>query len=166
MIKSCQVAQMRAFLEKIYNETGKKEDLNSLTDEEIMRLAENLQNGVPFATPVFDGASEEQIGKMLDLAFPEDVAKRLQLTPSKTQCTLYDGRTGEAFDRPVTVGYMHYLKLHHWLMTRCTLVPRVRIRWLRSNRWVVRLNSVVNASVKWKCGLWKLTVPLTCCKKC
>ena len=113
MIKSCQVAQMRAFLEKIYNETGKKEDLNSLTDEEIMRLAENLQNGVPFATPVFDGASEEQIGKMLDLAFPEDVAKRLQLTPSKTQCTLYDGRTGEAFDRPVTVGYMHYLKLHH-----------------------------------------------------
>ena len=113
MLKSCQVAQMRAFLEKIYNETGKKEDLDSLTDEEIMRLAENLQNGVPFATPVFDGASEEQIGKMLDLAFPEDVAKRLQLTPSKTQCTLYDGRTGEAFDRPVTVGYMHYLKLHH-----------------------------------------------------
>ena len=50
---------------------------------------------------------------MLDLAFPEEVAKRLQLTPSKTQCTLYDGRTGEAFDRPVTVGYMHYLKLHH-----------------------------------------------------
>ena len=113
MLKSCQVAQMRAFLEKIYNDTGKKEDLASLTDEEVMRLAENLQNGVPFATPVFDGASEEQISKMLDLAFPDDVAKRLQLTPSKTQTVLYDGRTGEAFDRPVTVGYMHFLKLHH-----------------------------------------------------
>jgi DNA-directed RNA polymerase subunit beta len=113
MLKSCQAAQMRAFLEKIYNDTGKKEDLASLTDEEVMRLAENLQNGVPFATPVFDGASEEQISKMLDLAFPDEVAKRLQLTPSKTQTVLYDGRTGEAFDRPVTVGYMHFLKLHH-----------------------------------------------------
>ena len=107
------MTQMRAFLEKIYNETGKPEDLDSLTDDEIMRLAANLENGVPFATPVFDGASEEQIAKMLDLAFPDEIAKRLQLTPSKTQATLYDGRTGEAFDRPVTVGYMHYLKLHH-----------------------------------------------------
>ena len=113
MLKTCQAAQMREFLNKIYNETGKPEDLDSLSDDEIMRLAANLENGVPFATPVFDGASEEQIAKMLDLAFPDEIAKRLQLTPSKTQATLYDGRTGEAFDRPVTVGYMHYLKLHH-----------------------------------------------------
>lgn len=68
---------------------------------------------MPFATPVFDGANEEQIRMMLDLAFPDDEAQRLQLTSSKTQATLYDGRTGDAFERPVTVGYMHYLKLHH-----------------------------------------------------
>ena len=108
-----QVGQIRAFLDKIYNGTGKKEDLDSLTDDEIMRLANNLRAGVPFATPVFDGATEEQIRMMLDLAFTDEEAKALELTPSKTQATLYDGRTGEAFDRPVTVGFMHFLKLHH-----------------------------------------------------
>ncbi len=113
MLKTAQVAQMREFLNKVYNETGKTEDLDSLTDDEIMTMAQNLSNGVTFATPVFDGATEAEVGKMLDLAFPEDVAKQLELTPAKTQATLYDGRTGEAFDRPVTVGYMHYLKLHH-----------------------------------------------------
>ena len=82
-------------------------------DEELMELAKNLSNGMPFATPVFDGASEEQIRMMLDLAFPDEEAKKLQLTPAKTQATLYDGRTGDAFDRPVTVGFMHFLKLHH-----------------------------------------------------
>ncbi len=111
--KTRQVGQIRAFLDKIYNGTGKKEDLDSLTDEEILRLANNLRSGVPFATPVFDGATEEQIRMMLDLAFADEEAKRLELTPSKTQATLYDGRTGEAFDRPVTVGFMHFLKLHH-----------------------------------------------------
>ena len=111
--KTRQVKQIRAFLDKIYNGTGKKEDLDSLTDEEIMRLAENLRNGVPFATPVFDGATEKQIRMMLDLAFTDEEAKKLELTESKTQATLYDGRTGDAFDRPVTVGFMHFLKLHH-----------------------------------------------------
>jgi DNA-directed RNA polymerase subunit beta len=72
-----------------------------------------LRNGVPFATPVFDGCKEEEIRAMLDLAYPDDVAKRLNLTVTKTQTVLYDGRTGEAFERPVTVGYMHVLKLHH-----------------------------------------------------
>jgi DNA-directed RNA polymerase subunit beta len=76
-------------------------------------LAGNLRNGVPFATPVFDGCKEEEIRAMLDLAYPEEVAKRLNLTVTKTQTMLYDGRTGEAFERPVTVGYMHVLKLHH-----------------------------------------------------
>ena len=111
--KTRQVKQIRAFLDKIYNGTGKKEDLESLSDDEIMRLAENLRNGVPFATPVFDGATEKQIRMMLDLAFTDEEAKKLELTESKTQATLYDGRTGDAFDRPVTVGFMHFLKLHH-----------------------------------------------------
>ena len=97
------VNEIREFLDKIYNQSGKKEDLLSLSDNEILALAENLTQGVPFATPVFDGATGEEIKDMLGLAG----------LPRSGQITLYDGRTGEAFDRPVTVGYMHVLKLHH-----------------------------------------------------
>ncbi len=107
------VAELRKLLDKIYNTSGRGGDIASLSDEEIVELAGNLKSGVPFATPVFDGAKEEEIRAMLDLAYPEEVARRLNLTSSKTQATLYDGRTGEAFERPVTVGYMHVLKLHH-----------------------------------------------------
>ena len=114
--QEAKVAEIRKFLEKIYNDsTGKKEDIKSFTDAEILDLAHNLKNGVPFATPVFDGAAESDIKAMLDLAFPDDDArtKQLQFHAGKTQVTLFDGRTGEAFERPVTVGYMHFLKLHH-----------------------------------------------------
>jgi DNA-directed RNA polymerase subunit beta len=114
MIKAkAETEQLRAFLGKIYNETGKKEDLDNFSDEEIVELANNLRNGVPFATPVFDGAHEEEIRRMLDLAFPDPIAKHLGMTPSKNQVTMFDGRTGEAFERKVTVGFMHMLKLHH-----------------------------------------------------
>ena len=110
------VAEIRKFLEQIYNDsTGKKEDIKSFTDAEVLELAKNLKNGVPFATPVFDGAAESDIKAMLDLAFPDDDArtKQLQFSAGKTQVKLFDGRTGDAFERPVTVGYMHVLKLHH-----------------------------------------------------
>ena len=110
------VAEIRKFLDQIYNDSnGKKEDINSFTDTEVLELARNLTNGVPFATPVFDGAAESDIRAMLDLAFPDDAArtKQLQFHAGKTQVTLFDGRTGDAFERPVTVGYMHVLKLHH-----------------------------------------------------
>src|SRR5207245_91790 len=76
--------------------------------------------GVPFATPVFDGAAEEEIRGMLRLAYPDDIAARKGLTATRTQCTLHDGRTGEAFERPVTVGYMHVLKLHHLVDDKMT----------------------------------------------
>jgi DNA-directed RNA polymerase subunit beta len=105
--------EVRGFLGKIYNETGRKEDLDSFSDEEILTLANNLKNGVPFATPVFDGAHESEIRRMLDLAFPDEIANHLGMTPSKNQVTMFDGRTGEAFERKVTVGFMHMLKLHH-----------------------------------------------------
>ncbi len=95
--------EIREFLDKIYNGSGKKEDIASLSDSEIISLAGNLTEGVPFATPVFDGATEGEIKDMLALAG----------LPKSGQITLYDGRTGEAFDRQVTVGYMHVLKLHH-----------------------------------------------------
>ncbi|MDY7545807.1 DNA-directed RNA polymerase subunit beta [Glaciimonas sp. CA11.2] len=107
------IAELRQFLNTIYNESGKVEDLDSMSDDEILRLAANLKKGVTFATPVFDGANEAEINRMLNLAYPDAVAKQLGMTPSKNQVTMYDGRTGEAFERSVTVGYMHYLKLHH-----------------------------------------------------
>jgi DNA-directed RNA polymerase subunit beta len=108
-----QIAELRKFLTTIYNESGKKEALDEFSDQEILELAANLKKGVPFATPVFDGAHESETRRMLDLAYPDHVAKQLGMTPSKNQVTMYDGRTGEAFERTVTVGYMHYLKLHH-----------------------------------------------------
>ena len=110
-----QVVEMRAFLDKVYNSSGKQEDLKSFTDEEVIELAHNLKGGVPFASPVFDGAHESEIKAMLDLAYPDADARtqKLGFTPAKTQVRLFDGRSGEAFDRTVTVGVMHVLKLHH-----------------------------------------------------
>ncbi|WP_027009793.1 DNA-directed RNA polymerase subunit beta [Conchiformibius kuhniae] len=109
------VKEIRAFLEKLYNGSGKSEDLKSLNDEEIIALAHNLKRGATFASPVFDGAKEDEIYQMLDLAYPDDdpEVQKLGFNESKTQITLYDGRSGEPFDRRVTVGVMHYLKLHH-----------------------------------------------------
>jgi DNA-directed RNA polymerase subunit beta len=101
--KEASAQQMRDFLEKVYNTSGKVEDLASFTDEEIIEMSGNLRQGVPMATPVFDGAAESEIKAMLELA---DL-------PASGQTTLYDGRTGDRFDRPVTVGYMYILKLNH-----------------------------------------------------
>jgi DNA-directed RNA polymerase subunit beta len=101
------VAELRRFLDQIYNHDkdvfGQRINLKSLTDEEIVALCQNLQKGVPMSTPVFDGAHESEIKAML----------RLAGLPESGQTMLIDGRTGEEFDRPVTVGYMHMLKLNH-----------------------------------------------------
>ena len=109
------VAELRRYLDKVYNDRGEKANLSELSDDELLAMANNLRDGVPFATPVFDGATEEEIHAALDLAFPSDDPRteKLGFTPSKTQLILRDGRTGDPFDRPVTVGYMHFLKLHH-----------------------------------------------------
>ena len=116
MLKAqAQAAEIRKFLDRIYNTSGRAEDLAALSDEDVTELAQNLSQGVPFATPVFDGATETEIRQMLDLAYPDgdEHTRRIGFTPSKTQVVLYDGRTGESFERTVTVGYMHMLKLHH-----------------------------------------------------
>ena len=98
------MSELRSFLEKVYNKSGgRQEDIASFTDEEVLELAKNLRDGVPIATPVFDGAAESEIKGLLDLAG----------LPVSGQAKLHDGRTGEAFDRPVTVGYMYMLKLNH-----------------------------------------------------
>jgi DNA-directed RNA polymerase subunit beta len=97
-------AEVRGFLEEVYNGTGGQgEDIKSLNDGEITALAKNLSKGVPIATPVFDGAAESEIKHLLKLA---DL-------PTSGQTWLYDGRTGERFDRQTTVGYMYMLKLNH-----------------------------------------------------
>ena len=115
MKQQAKVEELRKFIEQIYNASGQKEDIKGLSDAELLELANNLKNGVPFATPVFDGAAEKEIHRMLDLAFPDNDAKTelLGFNDSKTQMQLYDGRTGDPFERKVTVGYMHILKLHH-----------------------------------------------------
>jgi DNA-directed RNA polymerase subunit beta len=97
-------ADLRSFIKQIYNESGgQREDIDSLDGTELKQLARNLSSGVPMATPVFDGASEREIKRMLELA---DL-------PTSGQTYLYDGRTGERFERSVTVGYMYMLKLNH-----------------------------------------------------
>lgn len=97
------VVQIRRFLDQVYNSFGKQENLNELSDDEVIELANNLKDGVPMATPVFDGIAEVDVKSLLKLA---DL-------PESGQEQLYDGLTGEPFDRPVTVGYMYMLKLNH-----------------------------------------------------
>jgi len=96
--------ELRKFLDQVYNRNATiKEDLDSLTNQEILNLANNLRGGLPIATPVFDGAKEEEIKDLL----------KFSGTDASGQLTLFDGRTGRQFERPVTVGYMYMLKLNH-----------------------------------------------------
>ncbi len=97
------ISELREVLQQIYNSSGREEDLDSFSSQELTELADNLRSGVPMATPVFDGAHENEIKTML----------RLAGLPESGKASLYDGRTGEAFDRPVTIGYMYMLKLNH-----------------------------------------------------
>ncbi|GGA90943.1 DNA-directed RNA polymerase subunit beta [Neiella marina] len=99
------IAEMRDFLKQVYTlgEVLQEVDIDNFSDDEVMRLAGNLKKGLPIATPVFDGAKESEIKALLELG---DI-------PTSGQITLYDGRTGNTFERPVTVGYMYMLKLNH-----------------------------------------------------
>jgi DNA-directed RNA polymerase subunit beta len=98
-----EIAKIRGYLDEVYGAGGRREDIDSLTDAEVIELATNLRGGLPVATPVFDGANETEITRLLALAG----------LPADGQTVLHDGRTGEAFDRPVTVGYVYMLKLNH-----------------------------------------------------
>ena len=99
-----ELREIRAFLQRIYNlGNGHKVDLSGFSDEEILTLASNLTDGVPVATPVFDGADEGEVREMLNMAG----------LPENGKTILYDGRTGDKFDEPVVIGYMYMLKLNH-----------------------------------------------------
>ncbi|MEJ2394494.1 MAG: DNA-directed RNA polymerase subunit beta [Candidatus Thiodiazotropha sp.] len=101
--EQAKMTDLRKFLDQVYNTSGKQEDIASMNDEEVVAMCKNLRGGVPMATPVFDGAHESEVKHMLELAG----------LPESGQCRLYDGRTGETFEREVTVGYMYMLKLNH-----------------------------------------------------
>ena len=97
-------AELKDYLEKLYNKNAaNKEDISSFNNKEILELANNLRDGLPIATPVFDGAKESEVKDLLKLA----------KLPETGQFTLFDGRTGNKFERPVTVGYMYMIKLNH-----------------------------------------------------
>ena len=97
-------AELKEYLEKLYNKNAaNKEDISSFNNKEILELANNLRDGLPIATPVFDGAKESEVKDLLKLA----------KLPETGQFTLFDGRTGNKFERPVTVGYMYMIKLNH-----------------------------------------------------
>ena len=145
------------FLEQIYNESaGSKENLATLTDDEIVALAGNLRNGVPTATPVFDGATEKEIKHML----------RLADLPESGQTWLFDGRTGERFDRPVTVGYMYMLKLNHLVDDKMHARSTGPYRSSRSSRSAARRSSAASVSARWKSGRSRPTALRTRCRKC
>lgn len=160
MLKQQQeVAKLREFIQRAYDlgaDVRQKVDLSTFSDEEVMRLAENLRKGMPIATPVFDGAKEAEIKELLKLG---DL-------PTSGQIRLYDGRTGEQFERPVTVGYMYMLKLNHGRRQDARAFHRFLQHSLLSSRWVVRHSSVVSVSGRWKCGRWKHTAQHTPCRKC
>jgi DNA-directed RNA polymerase subunit beta len=101
--REASVAQVRKQLREVYGEKAYKAEIADLDDERTIELARNLSTGVPFASPVFDGAHEADIVDMLEMAGLD----------KSGQVTLVDGRTGEPFDRKVTVGYIYMLKLHH-----------------------------------------------------
>ena len=104
MKQQAAVGELREFLDKLYNQIGGEQvDLDSLSDDEVIAMSQNLRAGVPMGTAVFDGAHEDQIKGLLELAG----------MPTSGQQVLFDGRTGQQFDRPVTVGYMYMLKLNH-----------------------------------------------------
>ena len=145
------IDELNAKLKAIYGEKQYKNDIEPMNEAEKLEMISNLKNGVPMATPVFDGAHEDDINNMLELAG----------LPTSGQIDLYDGRTGEKFDRKVTVGTIYMIKLHHIVdekMHARSVGPY--------SRWAVRLNSADNVSVKWKFGRCKLTVPLIPCRKC
>ncbi|QYK01552.1 DNA-directed RNA polymerase subunit beta [Shewanella psychrotolerans] len=101
-----ELAELRNYIKQVYElgeDVQQRVDIDSFTDEEVIRLAKNLKGGIPTATPAFDGAKEKEIKEMLELAG----------LPTSGQRTLFDGRTGNQFERPVTVGYMYMLKLNH-----------------------------------------------------
>ena len=149
---SIKAAEMKEYLKKFYTSDSEKALLNRLTTGQIMELAGNLRNGLPIATPVFDGATESEVKEMLEIAGLDESG----------QAILYDGRTGEAFDRPITVGYMYMLKLTH------LVDDKMHARSTGPYSLITQqpLGGKASASVRWKSGRLRHMVRHTRCRRC
>ena len=128
-------------------------NIGQVLEGHLGRAAAEL--GWKIMTPVFDGANENDIKECLEMAGLRGDGKTI----------VYDGRTGEPFDNPVTVGYMYYLKLHHLVDDKIHARSTGHTLWLLSSLWVVKLSSAVSVSVRWRFGHWRLTVQLIPCRK-
>ncbi len=147
-------SELRAALVELYDDG--REPIANYDVESLASLGDHLRKGVPIATPVFDGAREPDIVEMLEKAGLD----------RSGQVTLYDGRTGEQFDRQVTVGYIYMLKLHHLVDEKIHARSIGPYSLVTSSRWVVRRSSAASASVKWRCGRSKPTARRTRCRRC
>jgi DNA-directed RNA polymerase subunit beta len=143
--------ELRKLLGEVY-EGPEKSEVEAMADDELNSLAGNLVHGVPMASPVFDGAREDDIVAMLHQAGLH----------SSGQVTLVDGRTGEAFDRQVTVGYICTI----WSTTRSTRARSGRTASSPSSRWAARRSSADSVSARWRCGRSRLTARPTPCRRC
>jgi DNA-directed RNA polymerase subunit beta len=141
-----QTKKLQDKLLEIYDYKDHKEEILKMNDDQMLELAENLKEGIPFATPVFDGAKEKDI---------TDLLKKSGVSESGQEI-LYDGITGEKFERPVTVGYVYMLKLHHLVDEKIHARSIGLIVLLLNNLWVVRLSLVDKDLEKWKFGPLKL----------
>ena len=147
---------IRDKLKDIYGAKINKEDIDPLDDDEILELAGNLSQGIPIATPVFDGAHEGDIVEMLEKAG----------LSTSGQVTLVDGRTGETFDRKVTVGYIYMLKLHHLVDDKIHARSIGPYSLVTQQPWAARRSSADRGSGRWRCGRSRLMGPPTPCKRC
>lgn len=146
--------QVRKEIKDIFASREVDELMDELNDEDFVDVAKELRRGIVMKTPVFDGAHEDEIW---------DFLRRAGL-PDDGKSVLYDGRTGDAFDHKVTVGYMYYLKLHHLVDEKFTQGQPVRILSLPSSLWVERPSLVASDLEKWKSGPLRLMGPHTFCR--
>jgi len=154
--RSGDLTPVREAMRLAYGDDTYGEAFGDLDESDLVEKASYVTRGVPIATPVFDGAKEQDVN---------DALRRAGFDQSG-QSEVFDGRTGEKFARKVTVGVKYMLKLHHLVDDKLHARSTRRTRWSRSSRWVVRRSSVVSVWGKWRSGLWKPMVPPIPCKRC
>ena len=151
-----EIAAVREKLKDIYGDEEYETEIAPLSDAQLWELSDNLRSGIPIASPVFDGARETDIIEMLEKAGLHESA----------QVTLSDGRTGEPFDRKVTVGYIYMLKLHHLVDDKIHARSIGPYSLVTNSRSAVRRSSAGSGSAKWKYGRWKRMAPRIPCRRC
>jgi hypothetical protein len=154
--KEARAEGVRKWFKDAFGPTSVWKTITGLDDDEMLDVAHSFREGVPFATPVFDGAREGDIRHLLQ--FTE--------LPESGKITLYDGMTGDLFAQKSPSATSTCSSSRTWWTTRFTLVPSVRIHSSRSSRWAARRSSADSVSEKWKCGRSKRTAPRTFCRSC